>query len=471
MDFSGRQHIPYNRELFVFLPWEKVSVSHRHGDVLVTHELLQLHKRDLAGLSQPGCEGMPHGMQGDGVQTITILRGQIELPDGSLEAGGRLGVRCFLAGSLEDGFRRFAFVRLEHSDHVLRHPDENPLASFLNDIKATGVGIHILSAQLENFRGPEAGSQGKQGHVMQLRMPLFEVVQKGFGLFSGQETQSFIVGFYHLPCPALGGQRVDSAPHASGDSTIYGGTYEREDVVHGLSGQSFPFPRLGIGLSCGFFGLCIPGGRLQELRLETGKQIRGQLDNGQNVKFVLEVGVILAVVLVNVLSSPAPFKIEIHQVPDGDFIPLNGVDASTLKLGKELCPLLPGRSRTDALAVSADGFPVPLTLMVCVPEAVDFVVLSGARIALGGLTEEDALELGLYVFSLSFAIHIIRLEDTTKEGKMLIQNLSKIDFQDKIFDDNILNLLIIHLLPLVIDDRKTVTTDFLWCFLGSGLIS
>ena len=74
MDFSGCQHIPYNRELFVFLPWEKVSVSHRHGDVLMTHELLQLHKRDLAGLSQPGCEGMPHGMQGNGVQTITVLR-------------------------------------------------------------------------------------------------------------------------------------------------------------------------------------------------------------------------------------------------------------------------------------------------------------------------------------------------------------------------------------------------------------
>ena len=161
MDFSGRQHIPYNRELFVFLPWEKVSVSHRHGDVLVTHELLQLHKRDLAGLSRPGCEGMSHGMQGDGVQTITVLRGQIELPDGSLEAGGRFGERCFLTGLLEDGFRRLAFVRLEHSNHVLRHSDENPLASFLNNIKAAGVGIHILSAQLENFRGPETDSQGK----------------------------------------------------------------------------------------------------------------------------------------------------------------------------------------------------------------------------------------------------------------------------------------------------------------------
>ena len=455
MDFSGRQHIPYNRELFVFLPWEKMSVSHRHGDVLMTHELLQLHKRDLAGLSQPGCEGMSHGMQGDGVQTITILRGQIELSDGSLEAGWRLGERCFLTGLLEDGFRRFAFIRLEHSDHVLRHPDENPLASFLNDIKAAGVGIHILSAQLENFCGPKAGSQGKQGHVMQLRMPLFKVVQKGLGLFPCQEAQSFIVGFDHFPCTTLGGQRVDSAPHTGGDSTVYGGTHERKDVVHGLSGQSFPFPRLGVGLSCGFFGLCIPGGCLQELRLEAGKQIRGQLDNGQSVNFVLEMGVILTVVLVNVFPfAPAPFKIGIHQVPDGDFIPLNGVDASGFKLGKELCPLLSGRSRTDALAVPADSFPVPLTLVVCVPEAVDFVVLSGARIALGGLAEEDALELGLYVFSFSFATHMSRLEDTTKEGKMLIQNLSKIDFQDKNLDDNILNLIIIYFFLLAICDRE-----------------
>ena len=161
MMFSGRQHILYNRKFFVFLPWEKVSVSHRHGDVLMTHELLQLHKRDLAGLSQPGCEGMSHGMQGNGVQTITVLRGQIEFSDGSLEAGGRLGERCFLAGLLEDGFRRFAFVRLEHPDHVLRHSDENPFASFLDDIEAAGVNIHVLSAQLENFCGPEAGSQGK----------------------------------------------------------------------------------------------------------------------------------------------------------------------------------------------------------------------------------------------------------------------------------------------------------------------
>ena len=61
------------------------------------------------------------------------------------------------------------------------------------------------------------------------------------------------------------------------------------------------------------------------------------------MNFVLEMGVILTVVLVNVFPfAPAPFKIGIHQVPDGDFIPLNGVDASGFKLGKELCPLLSG---------------------------------------------------------------------------------------------------------------------------------
>ena len=42
----------------------------------------------------------------------------------------------------------------------------------------------------------------------------------------------------------------------------------------------------------------------------------------------------------------------------------------------------------------ANGFPVALTFMLSVPEAVDFVVLSGSQIALGGLAEKDALELG-----------------------------------------------------------------------------
>ena len=196
---------------------------------------------------------------------------------------------------------------------------------------------------------------------MQLRVPLFEVVQKRPGFLSGQETQPFVVGLDHLPCPALGGQRVDSAPHAGGDSTVYGGSHETEDVVHGLPCQSFPRLPFSVELSSAFFRLCIPGGRLQELRLETGKQIRGQLDNRQGMNFAFEMSAILTIVLVNVLPfAPAPFKIGIHQVPDGDFIPLNRIDAGALKLGKKLCALFSGSSRTDALAVPAHSFPVPL---------------------------------------------------------------------------------------------------------------
>lgn len=276
--FSG-QHIPYNRELFVFLPWEEMSVSHGHGDILVTHELLQLHERDLAGLRQPRGEGMPHGVQSDGVQAVAVFRGQVEFSDGGLEAGGRFLERHLFAGLLEDGFRWLPPVRLKHLDHIFGHTDEDTFSSFLNDIEAAGVGIHVLLAQLENLRGPEAGSQGKQGHVVQLRMPFFEIVQKGFGFLSGQETQSFIVGFDHLPCAALGGQRIDAAPYAGGDGTVYGGAHEREDIVHGLPGQCFPLPCSRGGISCGLFKLCIPGRRFQELRLEIGKQIRGQFND------------------------------------------------------------------------------------------------------------------------------------------------------------------------------------------------
>ena len=47
------------------------------------------------------------------------------------------------------------------------------------------------------------------------------------------------------------------------------------------------------------------------------------------------------------------------------------------------------------------------------------------------------------------------IEDTTKEGKMLIQNLSKMDFQDKNLYDNYFNLIIIFLFILAICDRES----------------
>ena len=449
------QHIPNNRELFVFLSWEKVSISHRHSDVLVTHELLQFHERNFTRLRQPACERMPHGVQGDGVQAVSVFRGQIELSDGGLETGGRFLKGHLLARLLKNRFRWLAVVRLEHLNHILRHTDKDPFATFLNDIEAAGVGIHILSAQLENFRGSQAGSQREQSHVVQLRVPFFKVIQKGSGFLSGQKTQPFIVSLDHRPCPALCGQRVDAAPCASGDSPVYGGTHEAEDIVDGLPGQSFARFCSGWGLDgVTLFELCISGGRFQELRLEVGKQVGGQLDNGEGVNLGLEVGAVLAIMLINVLAfASAPCKIRVNDLPDGDFITFNGIDAGGLKLGKELCALFSGCGRAYALAVPADGFPVAFAIVVGVPEGIDQIGFTCAWITLGRLAEENALELGFDVFSAGCALHEGRIASEIHFCKMLIQNLSKMDFQDKNLADNLLNLIIIYLLMLAICDR------------------
>ena len=179
-------------------------------------------------------------------------------------------------------------------------------------------------------------------------MPLFKAVQKG-------------LDFLSFPSAALGGQGIDSAPHACGDGTVYGGTHKAEDVVDGLPGQHFSRRCFGFRLFGGLFGLCIPSRRFQKLRLEAGKQIRSQIGNRQSVDFGLEVGAILAVVLVNVLPfASAPGKVGVHYLPDGNFVALNGIDAGGIKLGKELCPLLSDRGRGTPLLCLPTVFQWPL---------------------------------------------------------------------------------------------------------------
>ena len=443
MDLSGK-HIPDNRELFTFLSGEQMGIPHGHSDVLMAHEFLQLHECDLAGLCQPRCEGVPHRMQCDGIQAVAVFRGQSEFSDGGLETGGRFLKRHLFAGLLEDGFRWLAPVCLEHPDHIFRHTDEDTLAPFLDDMEAAGVGVHILPAQFENLRGPEAGSQREQSHVVQLRMPLFKVVQQGPGFLSGQETQSFIVGRYHFPCAASGGQGVDAAPHAGGDSAVYGGTHERKDIVHSLSGQCFPLPCSGFGISCGLFGLCISGRRLQELRLEGGKQIGSQFDHGQCVNFVLEMRLVLAIMLADVLSFAfAPCKIGVHQVSDGDLFPFDGGDACNGNLREEFCALFLNQSWTDALAVPADSFPVAFALDVLVTETVDTIRQAGSRITFGGLAVENALEFCFYVFSAGYVVHGNMITANYSNWKMIIHSLSKMYFPESFSNDNIFDLLII----------------------------
>ncbi|MFQ8888550.1 MAG: hypothetical protein ACLR7Z_09670 [Bilophila wadsworthia] len=343
---------------------------------------------------------MSHGVQGDGVQTVAVFRSQIELSDGGLETDGCFSNAVFLRGCWKmgsAGLRVYAWsIRIISSG---RRTNTRFPPSLLNDIEAAGIAVHILPAQFENFRGTKAGSQGEQGHIVQLRMPLFKVAQKRPDFLSGQETQPFIVSLYHLPSAALGGQRLTPLHMPVATARFMA---ERIKLKMLLTVCPVSIFRVG-ALALGFwwpFGLCIPSRRFQKLRLEAGKQIRSQIGNRQSVGFGLGVGAILAVVLVNVLPfASAPGKVGVHYLPDGNFVALNGIDAGGIKLGKELCPLLSDRGRADALAVPANGFPVALTFMISVPEAVDFVVLSGSRIALGGLAEEDALELGLCVFS------------------------------------------------------------------------
>ena len=451
MTVSG-QHLSYNRKLFVFLPREEMSVSHGHADVLMTHELLQLHDRNLPRLRQPRGEGMPHGVQGDGVQAVAILRGQFELSDGGLKAGWRLVKRRFLARLLEDGFRRLAPVRLEHPDHIFRHTDENPFASFLNDIEAAGVGIHVLPAQLENLRGPEAGSQREQSHVMQLRMPLFEIVQKGFGFLSGQEAQSFIVGFDHFPCAALGGQRIDAAPYAGGDGTVYGGAHEREDIVHGLPGQCFPLPRSGVGISRNLFELRISGGCGEQFSLEIGEQPRSQIGNRQIVNFGLKVGAVLTVVLVNILPfASAPFKVGVHELPDCHFVAGSRIHACGGDFGYELRALAFDHWRANTFAVPADRLPMTFALGIGIAETIDAIRLPRLGVALPGRQAvENALELGFYVFSIGYVAHGGMITTKNLKGKMVIHSLSKTDFLDKSDEDNYLFFMILLALFMAI---------------------
>ena len=59
---------------------------------------------------------MPHGMQCDHIQTVAVFWLQTEFSDGGFEARGSFSEGRLLAGLLEDGFRRFALIRLEHPD-------------------------------------------------------------------------------------------------------------------------------------------------------------------------------------------------------------------------------------------------------------------------------------------------------------------------------------------------------------------
>ncbi len=244
---------------------------------------------------------------------------------------------------------------------------------------------------------------------------------------------------------------------------VYGRSHERKDIVHGLPGQRFPFPCSGFGLACALFGLRIPGRCLQKLSFEGGKKIGRQFDHRQGVNFILEMRLILTIVLADGLSfSFAPCKIGVHQVSDGDFFPFDGVDAGDGNLRKEFCAFFLNQSRTDALTVSADSFPVAFALGVRETKTVDTIRLTGSRVTFGGLAVENALKLGLYVFSAGYVAHEEIITTNYSNWKMIIHSLSKMYFPENFSNDNTFDLLIILAIILATCEGQRESSSDPW---------
>jgi hypothetical protein len=80
--FSLRQKAVYDGKFFAFLPRYQMGIAQGHVEVFMPHERFQLQQGDFAGLRQPTREGVPQGMEGDGVQAVAVLRSEIEGFDG-----------------------------------------------------------------------------------------------------------------------------------------------------------------------------------------------------------------------------------------------------------------------------------------------------------------------------------------------------------------------------------------------------
>ena len=120
-----------------------------------------------------------------------------------------------------------------------------------------------------------------------------------------------------------------------------------------------------------------------------------------------------------------------------------GGDAGNGNRREEFCALFLNQSRTNALAVSANSFPVAFTLDVLVTETVDTSRQAGSRITFGGLAVENALKLCFYVFSAGYVVHGNMITANYSNWKMIIHSLSKMYFSESFSNDNTFDLLII----------------------------
>lgn len=378
-------------------------------------------------------------MKSDSIQSITVFRGEFEPFDGEAECRRGLDEHLVCDGGLKDRFARRTVVSLEHGDHIFRNTDRRTLAAFFNNVQDIGVVIDILPSELENLRSPQSGAERQQSHIMELRIDDFQFAKQGFGFPLGQKAQPGVVDFDHLPDAALGGQRISAAPHAGGDGPVDGRSHEVKNVVDGRPGKEFARFALGI-----LFCDCVACRGFQQLRLEDGEQARRDIDNRRRVDFVPQMSGVLAIMLVNVLAfAVPPGTVGFNGLSDGHFVAFDRIDAGIGKFREEFGSGVSGALRTDAVAVPADSFPVAFALVIGEPEAVHLVGFSGAGIALGGHTVEDAFKLSFDVFPGCCVVHGEIVQARPDEGNEIIQNLSKVKNTEEKIYDNYMSLIVL----------------------------
>lgn len=434
-----------------------MRVPHRHFNIFMAHKLLEFLQRNLARLRQPRSKRMSECMKCDRIQSVPIIRGKGELLDCRPETGGSLGEGCSFLRSLKNGLTRLAAIGLQHGYHISRNTDKDALPTLLDDVKATGVVVHILPAQLENLRGAEAGLEREQAHIVQLMMPEFQVSQQSFCLVTGKETQTLVVDLCHLPDATSRGERIAAAPEFGCNGVIDGGTHEAENVVDGLGSQQL-----------GLFGLILLGGDprrlsrlgvsgrgIQQFSFERGKQIGVQIDNGRCMDSVPEMGVVLTVMLIDILPfTSSPLNVGIQGLSDSHLTLRDGIDASTAKSDKKFYSFISCHFRATSITLFPNGFPMALACGIRVPECVDAIRFTGPRITLGRVAIEHAFVLCFYVFSASYVAHEETVASNSEESNMLIQNLSKMEFQKNIYQTNILILFYFLCVTLGVCDRE-----------------
>lgn len=140
--------------------------------------------------------------------------------------------------------------------------------------------------------------------------------------------------------------------------------------------------------------------------------------------------------------------------PCGRLMLLSISDAGRLEFGKEFCAFLPECSRTPLLCLpTVFQCPLPLWSIYQKQQIFSYTPARGSRLADWRRKTPPNL---VFMYFFSYVAHMSNIKETAEEGTMLIRNLSKMDFEDKSFENNYLNLQLILLVLSAACNRERV---------------